>query len=261
VLWAFGDDVMASGLARGLHDRGRRAAFGDGKRIIWGPWSEEIFRYNPNVAQPGSEGNKDLEWIDYYKGNRKYNRLDSSRTRWIWNYEFKATPGEMFITEWVRTSGDYIYIEPNLSWQKSVAINKNWGLVNYQAVTDRLLADGHNLIQSANGRDKLRGVKFVSTPTFRSALAILQCARVALVPEGGMHHAAAALGVPAVVIFGGFSPPAVLGYDTHVNLTGGADEACGWILKCHHCAKALARISVEEVYSAVSHCAQESLTA
>jgi Glycosyltransferase family 9 (heptosyltransferase) len=257
----FGDDIMASGLARGLHQRGKRAAFGDGKRIIWGPWSEEIFKHNPKIAWPGSEGCRDLEWIDYYKGHRKYNRLDSSRARWIWNYEWKATPGEMFMPEYRRTAGNYIYIEPNLPWQKPVAVNKDWGLAKYQAVADRLLADGHNLIQSAHGRDKLRGVKLVSTPTFRSALAILQCARVALVPEGGMHHAAAALGVPAVVIFGGFSPPAVLGYDAHENLTGGVQEACGWILKCHHCAKALARISVEEVHSVVSHCVQESLTA
>jgi glycosyl transferase family 9 (putative heptosyltransferase) len=257
----YGDDIMATGLARGLHKRGKRAAFGDGKRIIWGPWSEPIFQHNPNIARPGSEGAKDLEWIDHYKGHRRYNRLDKEKQRWIWNYDFKAIPGEIFMPEYRRAAGNFIYVEPNVPWHKSVAVNKDWGLANYQAVTDLLLADGHTVIQSAHGRDELRGAKLVSTPTFRSALAILQCARAALVPEGGMHHAAAALGVPAVVIFGGFSPPAVTGYDAHFNLTGGA-EACGSLIKCHHCEKALAEISVEEVYTKVTFCyVQESLTA
>jgi hypothetical protein len=65
-----------------------------------------------------------------------------------------------------------------------------------------------------------------------------------------MHHGAAAVGTPAVVIFGGFIPPAVVGYDMHVNLTGGA-EACGSLNKCLHCRAAMEKISVEEVYQAV----------
>src|SRR5262245_8355908 len=203
----YGDDLIASGLARGLHAKGERAAFGDGKRIIWGPWSEEIFRYNPNIAPPGSEGQRDLVWIDHYKGKRKYNRLHENKARWVWNYDFKVVPGEMFLTEFERTVGDFIYIEPNVPWNKSVAINKDWGLKNYQAVVDRLLAEGHNVIQSDHGKHKLSGVKFVTTPTFRHVLAILACARAAVLPEGGMHHGAAALNVPAVVIFGGFIPP------------------------------------------------------
>jgi ADP-heptose:LPS heptosyltransferase len=252
----YGDDIIASGLARGLHKRGKRAAFGDGRRIIWGPWSEEIFRHNPNIARPGSEGSKDLEWIAHYKGHRLYNRLDKEKQRWIWNYDFKVIPGEMFMPEYRRLAGDYIYVEPNVPWHKSVAVNKDWGLAKYQAVVDRLIADGHNVVQSTHGRDRLRGAKFVQTPTFRSALAILNSARAALLPEGGLHHAAAALGVPAVVIFGGFIPPSVVGYDAHVNLTGGA-EACGSLVKCHHCEQAMRRILVEEVYSAVSLCARE----
>jgi ADP-heptose:LPS heptosyltransferase len=68
--------------------------------------------------------------------------------------------------------------------------------------------------------------------------------------EGGLHHAAAALGVPAVVLFGGFIPPLVTGYETHINLTGGAQEACGSLKPCDHCRKAMDAISVEEVAAA-----------
>ena len=52
--------------------------------------------------------------------------------------------------------------------------------------------------------------------------------------------------MPAVVIFGGFVPPIVTGYETHANLTGGAD-ACGSLFPCKHCLEALDAITVEEV--------------
>jgi ADP-heptose:LPS heptosyltransferase len=251
----FGDEILSSGLARGLFAQGKRAAFGDGRRILWGPWCAEIFRGNPNIACPGSEGAVDLIWIAHFKGNRLYNKLDKTRSRWIWQYSFKAKPGEIFFDKneldrsMIAGSG-FIFVEPNVPWHKSVAPNKDWGLKNYQAVVDRLLADGYDVVQSSHGRDKLRRVRFVTTPKFRDALAVLSRAQGALVPEGGMHHGAAAVGTPAVVIFGGFIPPTVVGYDMHVNLTGGA-EACGSLYKCFHCRAAMEKISVEKVYQAV----------
>jgi ADP-heptose:LPS heptosyltransferase len=251
----FGDEILSSGLARGLFAQGKRAAFGDGRKILWGPWCAEIFRGNPNIACPGSEGAADLIWIAHYKGNRLYNKLDKTRSRWIWNYNYRARPGEMFfnkieIDRSLHVGKNFIYVEPNVPWQKSVAPNKDWGLKNYQAVVDLLIADGYDVAQSHYGRHKLKRVRFISTPWFRDALATMRLARVALVPEGGMHHGAAAVGTPAVVIFGGFIPPAVVGYDMHVNLTGGA-EACGSLYKCVHCRAAMEKISVEEVYQAV----------
>jgi hypothetical protein len=246
----FGDEIIGSGLARGLHAKGKRAAFGDGKRIIWGPWCEEIYRHNPNIAPPGSEGSADLQWIDYYKGHRYYNKLDKERGKWIWNYEFKVQPGEIFFDGWFEPVEDFIYVEPNVPWHKSVAVNKDWGLANYQAVVDRLVNDGYDVVQSDHGRDRLQGVRIVKTPKFRDALYLLSHARVALLPEGGLHHGAAALRVPAVVIFGGFIPPSVMGYDSHINLTGGA-KACGSLHKCGHCKHALSQISIGEVYYAI----------
>ena len=253
----FGDDVLGSGLARGMHARGKRAAFGDGKKIIWGPWSEEVFRNNPNVARRGSEGSADLEWVPHYKGHRLYNSLDRGKNRWVWNYEFRAKPGEIFFDEKElllsrSVTQNFIFIEPNVPWHKSVAVNKDWGLKNYQEVATRLLKAGHDVVQSRYGRDKLKGVRFVITPTFRDVLAVMSRASVALVPEGGLHHGAAAVGVPAVVLFGGFIPPDVMGYDAHVNLTGGATRFCGSLDKCYHCRDAMAKISVEEVYQAVT---------
>src|SRR5262249_18357046 len=147
------------------------------------------------------------------------------------------------------------YVEPNVPWHKSVAVNKDWGLKNYQAVVDRLIKDGFDVVQSSYGRDRLSGVRVVKTPTFRDALSVMSGARAALVPEGGLHHGAAAVGIAAVVIFGGFIPPTVVGYDTHHNLTGNSTEACGSLTRCDHCRRAMASISVEEVYQAVKRMA------
>jgi Glycosyltransferase family 9 (heptosyltransferase) len=247
----YGDDILGSGLARGLCLRGKRAAFGDGKHIIWGPWSEEIFRHNPHVARPGDERANDIEWIGFYKGKRLYNKLDKTGTRWNWNYDFKAAPGELFFDrgeiEYAERAGQFfVVIEPNVPWHKSVAPNKDWGFARYQQVANRLLLAGHDVVQFSHGRDRLRGVRVVKTPTFRHALAVLNRASTAVLPEGGLHHGAAALGIPAVVIFGGFIPPQVTGYAMHINLNGNAD-ACGSLQRCQHCRDALDRITVDEV--------------
>jgi hypothetical protein len=250
----WGDEIMATGLARGAKERGKRIAFGDGKKIIWGPWSEPMFRYNPNIALPGRERDPDIEWIEHYKGKRLYNSVSPDRTRWIWNMDFRPIPGELFFSEdemqlYLNIEPGFVLIEPNVPWHKSVAPNKDWGLSRYQAVANQLMADGHRLLQFGHGRHRLSKVKTVYATEFRHALAILSRAALYIGPEGGLHHGSAAVGIPAVVLFGGFIPPQVTGYPTHTNLTGGA-EACGSLKTCKHCRKAMAKIGPDEVYDA-----------
>lgn len=253
----YGDDIMATGLAKGFKAKGKRAAFGDGRKIIWGPWSEEMFRHNPNVARPGDENASDLEWVPHYKGNRMYNKLVDGK--WVWNYSFKAKPGEFFFTdiekEVARNLGTgFILIEPNVPWQKSVAPNKDWGEKNYIDVAKALKTMGHNVIQfKHNNSRRILSDAFIVTPrNFRQVLATLERAYLYIGPEGGLHHGAAAVGTDAVVLFGGFIPPEVTGYGkdysplTHFSLTGGA-KACGNINPCQHCRNAMNNITVDEV--------------
>jgi len=251
-----GDDIMASGMARGAQARGRRIAFGDRKRIIWGPFSEIVFRHNPNIAPPGSEKAADIEWIEYYKGRRIYNQ--HTPQRWVWNYDFKATPGELFFSSTELAQGQrfgqgFVLIEPNIPVQKTIAYNKWWPLENYQRVADSIRDNLHRrVLQFAyEGMTyTLKGVKLAKTESLRDAYAILSNASLYVGPEGGLHHAAAALGIPAIVIFGGFIPPQITGYDFHINLTGGA-KACGSLTKCPHCRKALEAILPSDVMSCV----------
>lgn len=249
-----GDNLMASGLARGAASQGRKVAFGDGERIIWDQHSETIFRNNPNVARRGAERDANLRWVPFYKGHRIYNRQDGKR--WIWNMEFRPTPGEMFFSRAEERNGrrygdGFVVIEPDVPTWKSVAPNKDWGRAKYQVVADRLRAEGLRIVQFRHPKSgaPLSGVDQFRTHDFRDSLAILKRAALYVGPEGGLHHGAAAVERPAVVLFGGFIPPSVTGYLTHTNLTGGA-EACGSIHPCKHCKDAMAAISVEEVVEA-----------
>lgn len=257
----YGDEIIGTGIARGMKKHlDKMAAFGDGKKIIWGPWCEEMFANNPNIARPGSEQKNNLIWIDHYKGRRLYNRQSADKSKWLWNYDFKVTRGEFFFDanelrsiEYMRQNmGHFVVIEPNVPWQKSVAPNKDWGEEKYQKLAQMLMRDDRFQIvqfKHKNSRRILRGATMIEFHKFREAIATLSLARLYIGPEGGMHHAAAAVGIPAVVLMGGFIPPQVVGYDGHVNLTGGA-EACGSIQTCAHCQKAMERISVAEVHHA-----------
>ncbi|TIX68424.1 MAG: glycosyltransferase family 9 protein [Mesorhizobium sp.] len=248
-----GDQLIGSGMARGAKARGKRIAFGDGRRILWDRHSAEIFRGNPNVAQPGSEMADDLEWVPFYKGHRIYNRIQDNR--WVWNREFRATPGEIFLNRkeqaWAAGIGSgFILIEPNVEDFKGWAPNKRWPYERYDEVAACLGREGFEVVQlDHGGRHRIPTARQVKSPNFRHGLAALKPSALYIGPEGGMHHGAAAVGVPGVVIFGGFIPPRVTGYATHTNLTGGA-EACGSLTSCRHCRDALRAISASIVFEA-----------
>ena len=210
-----------------------------------------MFANNPNIAAPGYEGKANLEWIHHYKGHRLYNKLENGK--WIWNYDFKVRPGEFYFSDSelnysCQFPQGFIVIEPNVPWQKIVAPNKDWGELKYRNVAAELKRRGFDIVQFKHKNSKriLPEAAIIDAGNFRNAIAGLSRARLYIGPEGGMHHAAAAVHVPAVVLFGGFIPPQVMGYENQICLTGGA-QACGNIMPCMHCKQAMENITVEEV--------------
>lgn len=249
-----GDQLIATGLAReAWTKRGKKIAFGDGQRVIWDKHSEEIFRNNPNICFPGNHQLHRVEWVAFHKGSRGYNSQGNGR--WIWNMEWRCVPGEVYLTHGEVSAGlrkgrGFVVMEPNVVRWKGSAANKDWGALNYQAVADRLIAAGQKVVQFVtDGSPLLAGVKQIRTQTFREAVAILKNASAYVGAEGGMHHAAAAMKVPGVVLFGGFIPPSVTGYDLHANLAG-SDVFCGSFSACQHCREAMAAISIDRVFDA-----------
>jgi ADP-heptose:LPS heptosyltransferase len=214
----------------------------------------EIFVGNPNLAPPGFENASNLEWVPFYKGSRLYNKHDRQHHCWIWNYDFRVTPGEVFFTTLERRTGEragrgFVVVEPNVEARKVGPSNKHWGNRNWQIVAERLRSKGYDVIQFTHPGcgPIIPGTRRVRTRGFRDALSILANAALYLGPEGGLHHGAAALGVPAVVMFGAWIPPAVTGYSHHRNITRG-NHYCGSLRPCMECQDALRNISVNEVY-------------
>ena len=97
-----------------------------------------------------------------------------------------------------------------------------------------------------------RYTKWKETNTFREALQVLSKAKLFVGTDGGLHHAAAALGIPSVVIWTGFTSPRHLGYDTHRNIHDGSEPCGTYDSVCQHCLLKSKAITVEQVLDAVN---------
>lgn len=265
-----GDEILGSSLARGFAERGKRAAFGDGNRIIWSSAAHEIYRNNPNVARPDQDNTGyELEWIKHYVGNRLYGDCVNGKWRFrdcVWE------PGELFLSkgekEWALARAwqhtPIVVLEPRVKSKGACdGRNKQWPVSSYDNLAAALRWD--------KGIERVRVVQFVPpeakpllkwaepiiTPNFRYAAALLGLAALYIGPEGGLHHAAAAVGTPAVVIFGGFNTPRSTGYSWHENITVG--EPCGSVTYCSHCEQAMRSITVNQVLRAARRQMQEAV--
>src|SRR5262245_60420782 len=138
---------MGTGMAKGLAATGRRAAFGDGRRIFWSAESHLIFSGNPNIARPGQERDGNLVWFRHYRGNRLYGHGEDGD--WVWNHDFRAIPGEVYLTSreraWAGNYGDcFVVVEPNL--KPGATVNKQWPRQRYQEVVGHLRERGVRVI-------------------------------------------------------------------------------------------------------------------
>jgi hypothetical protein len=240
----YGDALLGTGIARRARVRqpGKPICIGDGNQVEWLP---DIHEGNPYLSRVPVKG---CIWVHCHKGFRPYVDAEKSTAlKYVWKRDFKASPGELFLTadelaEWDQSG--FVFIEPNIKgW---LGPNKDWGFDRWQKVVKSM--PDVRFIQGP-GR-KLDGVEQVETTSFRSACALLSKATLFLGTDGGLHHAAAALGKPAVVVWGGYTHPRNLGYDTHVNIHSGV-EPCGSVKPCAHCKKAMDQIPVERVVNAI----------
>ena len=239
----FGDDLMLSAEARAI----RQALDIPSTPTYW----SEIFDHNPNFVKEGG-----FPLTRNRIGHRPYH-LGCVKTQYgnkfLFNPHFKAVPGEIYGLETFDYFGPdhepgFVVVEPHYK-PDIFGTNKDWGWSNYQAVAEELGAFNTIVQVGPPGTKELGDVTFIETDTFRHALYWLQAAALYIGPEGGLHHAAAALGIPAVVIFGGHTNPKTTGYDMHVNLASD-DAGCGNMFPCDHCRRAMDNITVEQVVEA-----------
>jgi len=210
-------------------------------------WSE-AFDNNPRILQNPKPGQKCVVIRGHGGGHRPYhNGYDGERFRW--NYKFRATPGELWLSKEEKAIGipGAVLIEPNTK-NISMSRNKAWPFERWQAVVDALPLPWVQL--GASDMPSLKGVKRINTQSYREALGYVEKCALLVTTDGALHHTAAALGKPAVVLWGGLAPPGILGYAAHKNICH-ADSWCGLSAPCNHCKDAMGKITVDEVVEAI----------
>jgi ADP-heptose:LPS heptosyltransferase len=213
---------------------------------------DEIWRNNPRIATLDEEGDFQLLYAKHPRTNMRAYHTAKAPTRWTYNLDFRPEVGEIYLTEAERAFGAQhagrVIIEPHI--KAGASPNKQWGWARWNKLAWLLSGAGIRVTQlGPNTTELLDGADFIATPTFRMAAAVLATAHAACLPEGATHHAAAALGIPAVVIFGGYIAVETTGYSIHRNLGVSVGEACGMRLPCKHCAVEMAKITPERVFT------------
>ena len=214
-----GDELLAAGQAKLLG--GKVAIYHKGK-----PVRNELYRFIPYLSPNGRR----YEEAPY---RRYISSIERNPKRVRFNHDYRPEPAGIRIDP---LENDYVIIEPTVKREASPA--KQWH--HYQEVVDAL---PYKFLQFRY--QTLSGVDSVKTSLYEAARLMAGC-RFYVGTEGFLHHLAAALGKPAVVIIGAYSPPEVIGYPFHINLSVDDPEELGSFTKTG----AMERISPDMVIEA-----------
>lgn len=202
---------------------------------------------NPRIAKPGEAFDEKYE----NRGGARPYIVEKGWHKWTWR-AYGPEPGEIFLTPlelaFAERAAGKIVVNPTV--KDGASPNKLWPFARWQELTVKN-PDLPWLQVGDAASPRLGGtVPFLHTPTFRDACGALYGARAAVLHEGGLHHAAAALGRTAVVIFGHFIAPTVTGYPCHRNLFFATKEnplGCGMRMACTTCRSVMESITPRDV--------------
>jgi ADP-heptose:LPS heptosyltransferase len=243
---------MTAGIARVMQLKDpRKVRVTHNGQVRW----NEVWDHNPRIARPEERGDFQMLQARNASNQRPYH-TNKTAERWTYNLNFRADRGEIYFSKQEQEFGarhkGLVLIEPNIKPKASP--NKQWGWARWQKLADLMRESGivPTQFMGAPGAKQLQRVEVVQSPGFRSACAVIANAKACVLPEGGLHHAAAAVNVPAVVIFGGFTPVELTGYEGHINLGASLGEACGMRTPCKHCEETMSKITPERVMEELS---------
>lgn len=239
-----GDELIVTGQARVMQQTDPRKV-----RIVYEkPRWFDVWFNNPRIAVPGEEGDfQELRPRENYL--RPYMAAKTPQ-KWTWK-EWRPPPGEIYLTqrerEYGRLHAGRFVFEPSI--KVGASPNKQWGWEKWVELAEMARAEGITVTQlGPSGIRLLPGAEHCETKTFREAAAVLETATAVVTHEGAMHHACAALGTKAIVLYGGFISPAVTGYDEQVNLFTGDGLGCGMRIPCACCRQAMDEIQPQMVF-------------
>ncbi|MAH43911.1 hypothetical protein CL614_09405 [archaeon] len=161
-----------------------------------------------------------------------------------------------FKNELLKDVGNYIVIEPQSNDEYSV--NKVYPLEKWQLVVDTLLKTGIKIVQVGRKTEDsvLDGIIDMTGKTsFREAAAIIEGANLFVSSEGGLMHAANAVGTRAVIVYSGFIHPNLTSYSENTNIWAGNKHGpCGMKIKCQKCSEEMEQHDHNEIINAVIDC-------
>lgn len=250
----YGDELMALGEAQALSDahEGARVAILD---KFLRPRAHPLWRGCTEIATPDQVAAGTVRHaIINGSGARPYLRgHDDQRFYFVDRYQPK--PARLRFSEAELHSAapvvGGVLVEPNLKPKASP--NKAWPWQRWQDLVSASPDIEWIQVGPSNTR-LLDGVRHVVTTDFRAACVVLSQCDAAVLPDGGLHHAAAAVGVSAVVIFGSFCSPAITGYEEQISLYKAHyvdGSPCGRRFPCHACQERMESISPEQVREAL----------
>lgn len=250
-----GDEIVAAGQAQRLYDEfGARVSIcGCDDKPRW----HDIWSGNPIIVRPGEQVTGRVTSLVSGPGCRPYIRYPFSEdTGWHFNEYFRCREhvARIYLTDqekqrgaWARTMyGPYVLIEP---YTKHV--NFRWPIEKWEQLVEA--CPDVTFVQHTHKDSQLVRGANPEAATFREACGLIQSADVYIRSESGLCHAAAALGVRQVTLFGGCMDPDVMGgYPKQIVIADyGLHSPCGSWHPCGHCKDAMERITVTEVTEAM----------
>jgi len=132
--------------------------------------------------------------------------------------------------------------------------NKNWGAFKFDAVA-KIIGRRYSLVQLGAAGDPALGVDLNLCGKIqpRQAAALLGSCAGFIGQVGYLMHAAAAMKVPSVIIYGGFEAPWQSGYAQNINIYNPVPCAPCWLAaSCPHDRACLEAITVDGVVDALA---------
>lgn len=217
-----------------------------------------IWSGNPVIATPEEASREPVRKLRSGPNCRPYIVYPFTKeTGWTFNKSFRARDhvAKLYLTEAELERGrearakygDFILIEPYTKH-----INFRWPLRQWSLFIEQYRKD-YRFVQHVHADSVVMHGVETEIATFREVCGLLTGARAYIRSESGLCHAAAALGVPQVTIWGGCMDPDVLGgYPKQVSVSDrGAGSPCGRWLPCDHCTKAMQTISPARIANAL----------
>lgn len=265
----FGDYILLSGKLRTLKKELPSVQF-TAQTLEDRFFFASVFRNNPYLT-PLNQFDRSKPWFDLTQvqtGTR-----DTTSSRIVWDNTLDPVRGDLFFDEgemaWAcrtleeirnphKFKGRVVFISPIATAARRVngqlvvyehKVNKEWPRAHWENLISKRPRERFVVTGPTEYRDQAPiGAQFIECD-FRHACALMSLCDLYLGIEGGFHHAAAALRVPGIVIFGHWISPAITGYGAHLNLHSGLSESngCGSLTRCPVCQSWLEDLSPLQV--------------